>query len=404
MKEFKTFEEALNYYTPIAEKNNLREIAPKVADILEQKQLELENAEFEEEIIEIRDFSKTAVQEIKARLLTAYGNHNVLSSERLIGYLEYKKLYSIAERKLKTYKMPEQLQKLFEFIDFLDVNKAYFIEQSKEEDKLFNLRREVEKLEPHIHYKDKLKEKQIFEEQIPIYNQIMEGAHRLIKSKVKELGLSNGLDANSLYSANIHAVSAYIEKFENEEEIPIILEYKKKFETFRQATNYAQFETVFYFHKLEQALSKLFDFCENEKPKKTIPTIHIEEEEKPSQVSSIDYSKYNKEHNGLTAKEFALAYLFRLNAYGQQVPRNRLDDKLDAKELKRIGAKEYGFAKGDTFYRAVKNIKEDNKYKLNSRKELEHISKGWLNAVLKINNHDEQVKSYLEINNLLESK
>lgn len=99
-----------------------------------------------------------------------------------------------------------------------------------------------------------------------------------------------------------------------------------------------------------------------------------------------------------SAKEYALAYIFDLYSKGQQIPINRKEATLDAKYLKSIGEdKTKGNFKGDTFYRAVKEV---NKYNLNSINELNMISNGWKNAVLSILKNDNEVKKYFSNKNL----
>lgn len=92
-----------------------------------------------------------------------------------------------------------------------------------------------------------------------------------------------------------------------------------------------------------------------------------------------------------TANEKALVYLFDLDTLGKQVPYNRTEGSLDAKELKRIG-KEKGFDKPDTFYRGVKAVL---KFDRNKEQDLQNISKDWLSVVKNLSNNWEQTKKYL---------
>lgn len=99
-----------------------------------------------------------------------------------------------------------------------------------------------------------------------------------------------------------------------------------------------------------------------------------------------------------SAKEYALAYIFDLFSKGQQIPINRKEATLDAKYLKSIGEeKTKGNFKGDTFYRAVKEVKN---YNLNDIKELNLISNNWKNAVLAISKNDNEIKKYFSNQNL----
>ncbi|MDW7691475.1 hypothetical protein R9C00_17990 [Flammeovirgaceae bacterium SG7u.111] len=92
------------------------------------------------------------------------------------------------------------------------------------------------------------------------------------------------------------------------------------------------------------------------------------------------------------ANEHALAYIFDLYAEGKQVPINRTEGGLNAKEIKRIGI-EKGFDKPDTFYRAVKNVL---KFDLNKTKDLNNISKDWFNGVKTLSNNWVKTSEYLK--------
>lgn len=99
------------------------------------------------------------------------------------------------------------------------------------------------------------------------------------------------------------------------------------------------------------------------------------------------------------AKEYALAYIFDLYANGQQVPTNRVEGGLNAKELNRIGKEEKGFNKPDTFYRAVKDVL---KLDLNKKAELQGISKDWIDAVKNLSTNWGKTKEYLKLQGLIE--
>jgi len=93
------------------------------------------------------------------------------------------------------------------------------------------------------------------------------------------------------------------------------------------------------------------------------------------------------------AKENALAYIFDLWANGNQIPLNRVEGGINAKELKRIGKEVYKFEKPDTFYRAVRNVLE---YDLNNKDYLEQISLDWYNAVKQLSKNWEKTEQYLK--------
>lgn len=98
------------------------------------------------------------------------------------------------------------------------------------------------------------------------------------------------------------------------------------------------------------------------------------------------------------AKEYALAYIFDLYAKGEMIPINVIDGGYNAKQLKQIGL-DRGFSSPDTFYRAVKTVL---KFDLNKIKDLQIISKDWLNAVEKLSNNWIETQQYLKKQNLIE--
>lgn len=114
-------------------------------------------------------------------------------------------------------------------------------------------------------------------------------------------------------------------------------------------------------------------------------------------VPEIDLGNQNipekKPAKKFIAKELALAYILDLYAAGKQIPINRVDGAHDAKEISRIGQTQYGI-KGDTFYRAVKDIRE--RYDLNKDRDLQQISKDWYSGVMALTKNRQLLQSYLE--------
>lgn len=104
------------------------------------------------------------------------------------------------------------------------------------------------------------------------------------------------------------------------------------------------------------------------------PNVGQQKNQNPTETKT-EHEKPKK----LIANEYALAYIFDLMASGKQIPVNRKDGGYDKKALIKIGSELYQFnEEKDTFYRAVKHVAT---FELNKRKDLEQISKCWIEAV-----------------------
>lgn len=104
----------------------------------------------------------------------------------------------------------------------------------------------------------------------------------------------------------------------------------------------------------------------------------------------------------LRAKDYALTYILDLYATGKSIPTNRVDGGLAAGELKRIGEALSKDLKGDSFYRAVKELL--NNWDLNSLADLKLISLDWYNVVKSLSNDWEATYRYLVAKRLTEGR
>jgi hypothetical protein len=98
----------------------------------------------------------------------------------------------------------------------------------------------------------------------------------------------------------------------------------------------------------------------------------------------------SKQNKKISQKAYALAYILDTYAAGKHLPTTD-DGALDMTELMRIG--ESKGCTGDTFYRAVKNIRLRD---LNNSRDLQGILPNWRNIILSISNDKDLLNSYLK--------
>ena len=162
--------------------------------------------------------------------------------------------------------IPQKIQALFDFIDFLDKNKATYIEkyiplcnELKDLDKQRNV------LKPNENYKDKqsydIIQKQIKEK----FEPITENIYNPITSKLQELGIWLGDDVyTSIWNNNISEISDFKRNF-SEEDAQKVFHYKQKYLNFRTETNNDFFCLSFVFSNLDEVLKELFDYFKDTK-------------------------------------------------------------------------------------------------------------------------------------------
>lgn len=157
--------------------------------------------------------------------------------------------------------IPQKIQALFEFIDFLDKNKPEFIQKYIPLcNELIELDKQRKALKPNGNYKDKQSydsiQKQIKEEFEPITNNI----YKPITSKLQELGIWSGDDVyTSIWNNNISEISDFKRNF-SVEDVKQIFQYKQKYLSFRTEANSDFLCLSFLFSNLDETLKELFDF------------------------------------------------------------------------------------------------------------------------------------------------
>jgi len=157
--------------------------------------------------------------------------------------------------------LPQKIQALFEFIDFLDVHKKEYIE------KYIPLCNEVVILDtkrfalnPRKNYVEKQQydklHREIGEKCEPVYVNV----RNPILNKLKELEIWGGDDAcASIWNWNMPAIFNFKESFEAED-IPQVISYKHKYLSFRTETNNNFLSLQIIFSNLDEILKDLFDF------------------------------------------------------------------------------------------------------------------------------------------------
>jgi hypothetical protein len=195
--------------------------------------------------------------------------------------------------------IPPKIQALFNFIDFLDKNKATYIDTyiplCSELNDLDNQR---SLLRPNENYKDKHSydniQKQIKEKFEPITDNI----YTPITSKLKELGIWSGDDVyTSIWNNNISEISDFQRNF-SQEDTQIVFQYKQKYLNFRTETNNDFLCLSFVFSNLDEIFKALFDYFkdtkENEFESFESKTIEVE--------SFTEIAKNLKENKGKNVK------------------------------------------------------------------------------------------------------
>ncbi len=157
--------------------------------------------------------------------------------------------------------IPEEIQALFKFIDYLDTKKIEYIEKYIPLcDELKNLDIQRSKLKPKNNYIDKQQyddiQKEISEKFLPITQNI----YIPVLNKLKELEIWDGDDVfTSIWNKNASAIHDFKEHFTSEDADKIKI-YKQKYLSFRNETNSNFLCLQFIFSNLDEILKELFDF------------------------------------------------------------------------------------------------------------------------------------------------
>lgn len=157
--------------------------------------------------------------------------------------------------------IPQKIQAIFDFIDYLDSKKKEYLEKfiplCNELSELGDKRSQLQRSK---NYRDKLQYDKVQAEISEKFTPITEEIYKPVVNKMLELGIWSGDDAlASIWNNNFPAIADFMEDFESED-IPQILGYKKKYLDFRNETNSNFLSLGMVFSSLDEVLKELFDF------------------------------------------------------------------------------------------------------------------------------------------------
>ncbi|WP_299758076.1 hypothetical protein [uncultured Pontibacter sp.] len=162
--------------------------------------------------------------------------------------------------------IPQRIQALFEFIDFLDNNKKEYIQKYIPVcNKLEKIKFEQKKLKSEKNYIDKQKYEKLQEEIDNDFPVIYSNVYLPIIHKLKELRIWSGdQTCSSIWNNNIQAIFDFKRNFE-EEDVFKVLHFKNKYLRFRNETNSNFLSLQLVFNDLDKILKELFDFFKDSK-------------------------------------------------------------------------------------------------------------------------------------------
>jgi len=157
--------------------------------------------------------------------------------------------------------IPEKVQALLDFIEFLDKNKNNYITKYLPLcDELSELDEQRNKLNPRENYRDKQLYDNVQREIEIKFTPILENIYNPISTKLKDLGIWSGDDVmTSIYNNNIGDVLEFQQSF-TEEDINVIKHYKEKYLSFRIETNSNFMCLSLILSRLDEIYKILFDF------------------------------------------------------------------------------------------------------------------------------------------------
>lgn len=157
--------------------------------------------------------------------------------------------------------IPQKIQALFDFIDFLDLRKKEFIEKYIPLcNELRELDKQRSKLNPRENYKDKQSYENIQKKIEEKFEPITENIYKPITNKLRELGIWSGDEVyTSIWNNNISEIEDFKRNF-IPEDIELVFHYKQKYLLFRSETNNDFLCLSFVFSNLDEIFKVLFDF------------------------------------------------------------------------------------------------------------------------------------------------
>lgn len=157
--------------------------------------------------------------------------------------------------------IPKEITSLFKFIDYLETNKAEYIEKYLPLcDELMQLDIKRSELKPRDNYVDKKIFDAIQKEIVDKFKPINEDIYLPVLNKLKELEIWAGDDVfTSIWNNNASAIYTFKENF-SQEDVDKVMFYKQKYLSFRKDTNSNFLCLQIVFSNLDEILKELFDF------------------------------------------------------------------------------------------------------------------------------------------------
>jgi len=157
--------------------------------------------------------------------------------------------------------IPEKIQALFDFIDYLDDRKAELIDTYLPLcDELSKLDVQRSNLKPRNNYMDKQKYDEIQKIITEKFQPITQNIYIPVLNRLQELKIWSGDDVfTSIWNNNSSAIHEFKESFEPED-IAIVMAYKQRYLRFRNETNTNFLCLQFVFSNLDEIYKELFDF------------------------------------------------------------------------------------------------------------------------------------------------
>jgi hypothetical protein len=306
--------------------------------------------------------------------------------------------------------MNQQIKALFKFIEFLHSNIQNFNQYDEVISDWVYSANQMNNLNPNKNSTDKLKYDNLegnFECNLKI---IQKNIQEPIHSKATELNICDIDKEDTIWNWNYSEITNLKESF-SKEDLPEILEHKKKYIEFRTKTNFNEFLMIF-FVTLDTILKELFDYF-NETDQNEFEAFEMKGIQVNSFSDAIDrfepgQTKFtfsnsqspllkNKailtqpivsETAKYTAKHYVLTYIIECHAKGESLPLGR------KKELEQIGNERIGRGKGNRFYKVFnETINQD----LNNEEHLIEIGGvDWRNAVIALSSNPKIIEQYLQ--------
>ena len=172
---------------------------------------------------------------------------NLLSREQIVK--------SIVEIDIK----PNQVNKLFNFIEFLHSNISYLKKHDNIVDEYVQLRIKRVGLPPAENYKERLEQQKIEKKIESIKTEIHANITNPIITRAENLGIYNPSESLSIWDLNMPAISELKQNF-SLENTKIIQQYEQKYVEFREATKYREYDCFLIFDALDDVLVNMFSF------------------------------------------------------------------------------------------------------------------------------------------------